>query len=213
MNTFSNLTLLEHPLIQHKLTEMRRKSTEIMPFRELLKEIAMLMGYEVTRNLPLRSCSIETPLEKMVGRVVNSKSVALVPILRAGLGMLEGLLALMPFAQVGHLGLYRDPETHRPIEYLRRLPPLKGQLFFLLDPMIATGHSAVHGVQVLLDYGVPREKILFLALLASPEGMTVFNETCGDIPVFAAALDRELNEKNYLLPGLGDAGDRLFGTL
>ena len=208
---FPNLFILEHPLIQHKLTHMRDKTTSTRTFRELLREITLLMGYEVTRNLPLTTRLIETPMTSMQAPVIAGKKLAIVPVLRAGIGMADGLQELIPSARVGHIGLYRD-ENHRPIEYLVRLPETDGRIFILCDPMIGTGYSAAHAVKVLKKRGVPAKDILFLALVASPEGVTVYQKEHADVPMFVAALDDHLDENAYIVPGLGDAGDRLFGT-
>ncbi|WP_331712272.1 uracil phosphoribosyltransferase [Acidihalobacter aeolianus] len=209
---FPNLHLLDHPLIQHKLTIARRADTPTIQFRQLLKEISLLMGYEITRTLPLEYQAIETPLETMSAPVIQGKKVAIVAILRAGLGMTSGLHELMPSAREGHIGLYRDPETKRPVEYLVKLPEPEGRLFILVDPMLATGHSAAHAIDVLNRHGVPDSHIRFMALVTSPEGVAVLRETHPDVPVYAAALDRQLDDHAYIRPGLGDAGDRLFGT-
>ena len=208
---FPNLFILNHPLIQHKLTHMRDKSTSTRTFRELLREITLLMGYEVTRNLPLTTRAIETPMTTMQAPVIAGKKLAIVPVLRAGIGMADGLQELIPSARVGHIGLYRD-EKHRPVEYLVRLPETDGRVFILCDPMIGTGYSAAHAVEVLKKRGVPGKDILFLALVASPEGVTVYQKAHPDVPMFVAALDDHLDEHAYIVPGLGDAGDRLFGT-
>ena len=209
---FPNLHVLNHPLIQHKLTLMRDASTSTRTFRELLKEIALLMGYEVTRDLPLAYEEIETPLCRMTAPVIAGKKLAIVPILRAGIGMADGLLQLVPSARVGHIGLYRDPETLKPVEYLVKLPPVDDRLFILVDPMLATGNSAAAAVDTLIKNGVSENKIVFLALVAEPEGARVFSSLHPDVPVYVASLDERLNEHGYILPGLGDAGDRLFGT-
>ena len=208
---FPNLFILDHPLIQHKLTHMRDKTTSTRTFRELLREITLLMGYEVTRNLPLTTRAIETPMTTMQAPVIAGKKLAIVPVLRAGIGMADGLQELIPSARIGHIGLYRD-ENHRPVEYLVRLPETDGRIFILCDPMIGTGYSAAHAVQVLKKRGVPAKDILFLALVASPEGVTVYQKAHADVPMFVAALDDHLDEHAYIVPGLGDAGDRLFGT-
>ncbi|HYL17736.1 MAG TPA: uracil phosphoribosyltransferase [Burkholderiales bacterium] len=208
---FPNLFILDHPLIQHKLTHMRDKTTSTRTFRELLREITLLMGYEVTRNLPLTTRTIETPLTKMEAPVIAGKKLAIVPVLRAGIGMADGLLELIPSARVGHIGLYRD-EHHRPVEYVVRLPELEGRVFILCDPMIGTGYSAAHAVDVLKKRGVPADHILFLALVASPEGMQVFQDEHPDVMMYVGSLDDHLDEHAYIVPGLGDAGDRLFGT-
>ena len=202
----------KHPLIQHKLTHMRNVATATRTFRQLLREIALLMGYEVTRNLPLALESIRTPLAEMAAPVIAGKKLAIVPILRAGAGMADGLLELVPGARVGHVGLYRDPETRLPHEYLVKLPDVEGRTFILVDPMLATGNSAAHAVAVLNARGVADADILFLALVATPEGMRVFNRRHAGVKVYVAALDSHLDEHAYIVPGLGDAGDRLFGT-
>ncbi len=210
---FPNLHIINHPLIQHKLTQMRKKTTPKHEFRQLLREIALLMGYEVTRDLPLEIMSISTPLTTMEAPVIAGLNPAIVPILRAGLGMADGLLELIPEADEGHIGMYRDPVTKKPVEYLVKLPSPSGRMFFLVDPMLATGNSAVAAVDTLIRHGVDPAKIKFMALVAAPEGIHVFNKTYAHIPIYAAALDERLNEKAYILPGLGDAGDRLFGTM
>lgn len=211
---FSNLFVVNHPLIQHKLTHMRNKKTSTKTFRALLIEISMLMGYELTRDLPLTEEEIDTPVVNMPDApVLEGRKVAVVPILRAGQGMSDGLLQLMPSARVGHVGLYRDPETKKPVEYLVKLPEVDGRTFILCDPMLATGHSAAYAVDVLNKAGVADKDIRLLVLVAAPEGMKVFEEQHPDVQVFTASLDSHLNEKAYIVPGLGDAGDRLFGTL
>jgi uracil phosphoribosyltransferase len=205
------LTILDHPLIQHKLTLLRDRHTTTRDFKQLVSEISTLMGYEVTKDLPTEPHQIETPLETMTGRVVSGKKLVLVPILRAGLGMVEGLTSLIPSARVGHIGLARDHETLQPHDYYFKVPPMEeARDFFILDPMLATGGSAVAAVSALKQSGARR--IRFLCLVAAPEGVRRLAEAHPDVPVFAASLDRELNEKGYILPGLGDAGDRLFGT-
>ena len=204
--------VLDHPLIQHKLSLMRDRRTPTIQFRLLLKEIALLMGYEITRSLPLTSEEIETPVAPMVAPVIAGKKVAIVSILRAGLVMAEGLQELIPSARVGHIGLYRDPVTKRPVEYFVKLPEPEGRLFILVDPMLATGHSAAYAVDVLNRKGVDDSQIRSMALVVAPEGMTVFAAAHPRIPVIAAALDQHLNDHAYIVPGLGDAGDRLFGT-
>lgn len=210
---FSNLHILDHPLIVHKLSHMRKKDTSTRTFRQLLKEIALLMGYEITRQLPVTLEEINTPICKMSAQVLKGKKAAIVPILRAGLGMADGLLELMPSARVGHIGMYRDPVTKRPVEYLRKLPTASGRVFILVDPMLATGYSAAAGVDVLLDHGVPEDMISFMALVAAPEGVQVMLEQHPGVKVYVAGLDEKLNEEAYIVPGLGDAGDRLYGTL
>lgn len=209
---FDNLHIIHHPLIQHKLTLMRMEETKSGQFRQLLREITFLMGYELTKDFPTKSVPIKTPVAETTGQLFDDHDVSIIPILRAGLGMADALRELMPTANEGHIGLYRDPVSHLPIEYYVKLPKIEKQSFIILDPMLATGHSAVRAVEILLEQGVERSNIRFLALIVAPEGMTVFNEQFADIPIYAAALDERLNDKAYMIPGLGDAGDRLFGT-
>jgi uracil phosphoribosyltransferase len=208
---FPNLTVLQHPLIQHKLTLLRDRRTSTRDFKLLASEIAMLMAYEVTKDLPLESIEIETPLERTNGVQVAGKKLTLVPILRAGLGMVEGIAQLIPSARVGHIGLYRDHDTLQPVDYYFKIPAgEQSRDFFVLDPMLATGGSAVAAVQALKKAGATR--IRFLCLVSAPPGVQAMLDAHPDVPVFTASLDRQLNEKGYILPGLGDAGDRLFGT-
>lgn len=209
---FPSLYILDHPLIQHKLTYMRDRETSTRTFRQLLRELTLLMGYEVTRDLPLTTRSIETPLQTMDAPVIAGRKLAIVPVLRAGIGMSDGLLDLIPSARVGHIGVYRDHDTHQPVEYLVRLPDVHERTFILCDPMVATGNSAVHAVDVLRKRGVTPERILFLALVAAPEGVEVLQRAHPEVKLYVAALDERLNEQAYIVPGLGDAGDRLFGT-
>ena len=209
--TFPNLTVLSHPLIQHKLTLLRDRGTTTRDFKQLVGEIATLMAYEVTKDLATEPVEIETPLERMTGRQVSGKKLTLVPILRAGLGMVEGVAQLIPSARVGHIGLYRDHDSLQPVDYYFKIPGDEVERdFFILDPMLATGGSAVAAVTALRKAGARR--IRFLCIVAAPEGVRRMLEAHPDIHVFAAALDRQLNDKGYILPGLGDAGDRLFGT-
>jgi len=208
---FPNLFILNHPLIQHKLTHMRDKDTSTRTFRELLREITLLMGYEITRNLPLTSRHIDTPMGPMEAPVIAGRKLAVVPVLRAGVGMSDGLVELIPSARIGHIGVYRD-EQHRPVEYLVRLPDLEDRTFILCDPMVATGYSAVHAVDVLKKRGVTDDQIIFLALVAAPEGVEVFHKAHPDVKLYVASLDSHLNDHAYIVPGLGDAGDRIFGT-
>lgn len=208
---FAKLYVLDHPLIQHKLSHLRDKTTSTRTFRQLLKELTLLMGYEITRDLPLTTQRLETPLAPMDAPVIAGKKIAIVPVLRAGLGMADGLMELIPSARQGHLGLYRGPD-HQPVEYYVRLPDLNGRLVIVCDPMLATGNSAVHAVQVLLDHGVAASSIRFLALVAAPEGIRVFEKAHPEVSVYVAAVDSHLNEAAYIVPGLGDAGDRIFGT-
>ncbi len=208
---FPNLTLLTHPLIQHKLTLLRDKRTPTKDFKQLAAEIAMLMAYEVTKDLPLEAVELDTPLEHMRGVQVAGKKLTLVPILRAGLGMVEGIAQLIPSARVGHIGLYRDHDTLQPVDYYFKIPSgEQDRAFFVLDPMLATGGSAVAAVKALKKAGAAR--VRFLCLVAAPEGVAAMLAAHPDVPVYAAALDRQLNDHGYILPGLGDAGDRLFGT-
>jgi len=208
---FPNLTLLDHPLIRHKLTLLRDRHTTTKDFKQLVNEIAMLMAYEVTKDLPLEPVEVETPLERTPGVQVAGKKLTLVPILRAGLGMVEGIAQLIPSARVGHIGLYRDHETLKPVDYYFKIPSgEQDRAFFVLDPMLATGGSAVAAVTTLKHAGAQR--IRFLCLVAAPEGVAAMLAANPTVPVYAAALDRGLNAKGYILPGLGDAGDRLFGT-
>jgi uracil phosphoribosyltransferase len=208
---FPNLTVLDHPLIQHKLTILRSRDTTTKKFRELVNEIAMLMAYEVTKDLPIEAAEVDTPLEHTTGTRIGGKKLALVPILRAGLGMVDGILDLIPSARVGHVGLYRDHESLEPVSYYLKAPPAQDERdFFLLDPMLATGGSASAATTQLKQQGVIRCRLL--CLVAAPEGVQKMLDDHPDVPVFVAALDRELNHKGYILPGLGDAGDRLFGT-
>ena len=208
---FPNLTVLTHPLIQHKLAILRDKNTTTKDFKQLVNEIAMLMAYEVTKDLPLEPTDVDTPLEHTRGVRVAGKKLALVPILRAGLGMVEGIAQLIPSARVGHIGIYREHDTLQPVDNYFKIPEGRdARDFFVLDPMLATGGSAVDAVSALKHAGAQR--IRFLCLVAAPEGTRRMLEHHPDVPIFAAALDRELNEHGYILPGLGDAGDRLFGT-
>ncbi len=209
---FPTLSVLDHPLIQHKLSMMRDKSTPTTLFRQLLKEIALLMGYELTRDLPMTTQEIETPLTKMDAPVIMGKKIAVVPILRAGLGMADGLMELVPAARMGHIGLYRDHETKRPVEYFVKLPEPDGRIFILVDPMLATGHSAAAAIDTLNKRGISDDNIRLMSLVAAPEGVRVVQTAHPTVPIFVAALDSHLNELAYIVPGLGDAGDRLFGT-
>jgi uracil phosphoribosyltransferase len=211
MPEFPNLTVIAHPLIQHKLAVLRSRETSKKTFRELVDEISMLMGYEVTKDLPLEPVRIETPLETTQAWLVSGKKLTLVPILRAGLGMVEGMLRLMPSVRVGHIGLYRDHDTLQPVDYYFKIPPdAEVRDFIVLDPMLATGGSASAAVTSLKREGAARVRLV--CLVAAPEGVERMLRDHPDVQVFTAALDRELNEHGYILPGLGDAGDRLFGT-
>ena len=211
MKKFPNLTVLDHPLIQHKLSILRDKDTSKKTFRALVDEISMLMGYEVTKDLKLEDIEVETPLEKMTARQVSGKKLTLVPILRAGLGMVEGILRLMPSVRVGHIGLYREHDTLQPVDYYFKIPgDSDARDFIVLDPMLATGGSAIAAVASLKKHGATR--VRFVCLVAAPEGVQTMLDAHPDVQVFTAALDRQLNERGYIVPGLGDAGDRLFGT-
>ena len=204
------LHIIDHPLVQHKLSIMRNKETSTNKFRDLLKEIAMFMGYEVTRDFPLTYEEIETPLQKMNAPTISGKKVVIAPILRAGLGMVDGLLALIPSARVGHIGMYRDEVTCQPVFYYYKMPENKDRLVIVTDPMLATGGSACDAIKRLKEDGYTQ--IRLMCLVASPQGVAAVEKMHPDVVIFLAALDEGLNEKNYILPGLGDAGDRIFGT-
>lgn len=207
------VTVMDHPLIQHKLTIIRQTTTGTKDFREVVSEIAMLMAYEVTRDMPLEDIEIETPLVKSIQKTLSGKKVAIIPILRAGLGMVDGFLAMLPAAKVGHVGLYRDEETFEPHEYFVKLPTdINERQLFVVDPMLATGGSAIAAIEALEKRGANPSNIKFVCLVAAPEGVKVLNEAYPDVEIVVAALDERLNEQGYILPGLGDAGDRLFGT-
>ena len=201
---------IDHPLLQHKLTIMRKKETSSADFRKLLEEITMLMGYEATRDLPLEDVEIETPIQKTVGKRLTGKKIAIVPVLRAGFGMVQGLLDLIPSARIGVIGLYRDPETLKPVEYYCKLPNIENRSFIIVDPMLATGGSSVAAIQMLKDSGV--KDIRLMCLVAAPEGVDTVNKAHPDVKIYTAAVDECLNEHGYIVPGLGDAGDRIFGT-
>lgn len=206
------VTLIDHPLIQHKLTLMRKKETGTKDFRELLEEISMFMVYEITRDFPLREVEIETPVARCRENMLAGRKVALVPILRAGLGMLNGVLRMIPAAKVGHVGLYRDPETLKPVEYYCKLPSdVNERTLIVVDPMLATGGSSSAALSLIKEKGA--KSIILMCLVAAPEGIKVINEDHPDVPVYVAAIDDHLNEHGYIVPGLGDAGDRIFGTL
>jgi uracil phosphoribosyltransferase len=208
---FPTLTIIRHPLVQHKLTIMRNRETPTKIFKELVDEIAMLMAYEATIDLTVEALPVETPLEPTTGWHISGKKLTLVPILRAGLGMVEGILRLVPAARVGHIGLYRDHDTLQPVDYYFKVPgDVAERDFFVLDPMLATGGSAAAAVASLKRAGATR--IRFLCLVAAPEGVRRLSTEHSDVQIYCAALDRELNAQGYILPGLGDAGDRLFGT-
>ena len=203
--------VLDHPLIQHKLTMIRQKDCGTKVFREVVNEISMLMAYEVSRDLPLEDVEIETPITKTVQKQIAGKKLAIVPILRAGIGMVDGLLSLVPAAKVGHIGMYRDEETLKPVEYLVKLPEdIDQRRIFVVDPMLATGGSAILAIDSLKKRGASHIK--FVCLVAAPEGVKALQEAHPDVDIFTAALDDHLNDHGYIVPGLGDAGDRLFGT-
>jgi uracil phosphoribosyltransferase len=206
-----DVTVLDHPLLRHKLTLLRDKNTTTVKFRQVAREISLLMAYEVTRDLPLETIAIETPLEPMSTEQLAGKKLCIVSILRAGNGILEGMLDLVPSARVGHIGLYRDHTTLRPVEYYLKLPSdVAERLVILVDPMLATGHSAAAAATRLKQAGVTSMK--FVCLLAAPEGIDTFTQAHPDVPVFTGAIDRELDDCGYIRPGLGDAGDRIYGT-
>ncbi len=207
----AQVTVIDHPLVQHKLSLMRRKETPTASFRQLLREIAVLLGYEVTGDLPTGTEKIETPLASMDATVLTGKKLVLISVLRAGNGLLEGMLDLIPSARVGHVGLYRDPDTLVAVEYYFKVPEgLSERPIIVVDPMLATGNSSIAAVQRIKEAG--GKHIKFVCLLAAPEGIKQFQETHPDVPIFTAAIDDHLNEHGYILPGLGDAGDRLYGT-
>jgi uracil phosphoribosyltransferase len=206
-----NVFVLDHPLIQHKISLLRDKTTQTKEFRELVVEISMLMGYEVTRQMPLKEVEIETPVGVAKTKIISGKKLGIVPILRAGLGMVDGILKLLPMAKVGHIGLYRDPETLGPVEYYCKLPDdVCEREIVVLDPMLATGGSASAAIQYIKDKGVSSIKLM--CLIASKDGIDRINKDHPDVTVYCAAVDEKLSEHGYIIPGLGDAGDRLFGT-
>ncbi len=205
------LLVFDHPLIQHKVTLMRKTETTTKEFKELAKEVVMLMGYEATRDLPLKAVEIETPICKTTQNMLEGEDIAIVPILRAGLGFVDGMLALYPNAKVGHIGLYRDPETHMPVEYYCKLPTdIDKRTIFVVDPMLATGGSAIDAINSIKQRG--GKNIKFMCLIAAPEGIKALQEAHPDVDIYIAQEDERLNENAYIVPGLGDAGDRLFGT-
>lgn len=205
-----HVQVMDHPLIQHKVTLMRKKETGSKDFRNLLEEIIMLMGYEITRDLPLEDVEIETPVAKMIGKQISGKKLGIVPVLRAGLGMVQGMLNLIPTAKVGHIGLYRDPQTLEPVEYYCKLPDVEDRDFIIVDPMLATGGSASAAITLLKEKGIKNIKLM--CLVAAPQGVQKVNADHPDVRIYVAALDDKLNDKGYIVPGLGDAGDRIFGT-
>ena len=212
ISKYKNAIVLKHPLITHKITQLRDKETKTNQFRLLVKEIAILEGYEALRNLPMYNVEIETPVEKTIQPVVNRKRLCFVPILRAGLGMADGMAELVPGASFGHIGLYRDEVTHLPIEYYCKLPSnIDEKEVYVIDPMLATGGSAIGAVEMLKKHGA--RQISFICIIAAPEGVKAFCEKYPDIPLYIGALDRCLNDRAYICPGLGDCGDRIFGTV
>ncbi|MEL7655143.1 MAG: uracil phosphoribosyltransferase [Bacillota bacterium] len=203
--------VFDHPLIQHKTAMIRDKDTSVKDFRELVREISMLMAYEVTRNLPLKDVEIETPLCKATMKMLQGEDIAIVPILRAGLGMVDGMLELVPNAKVGHIGLYRDPDTHMPVEYYCKLPSdIENRQVIVVDPMLATGGSAAAAIDFIKEKGA--KKVAFMCLIAAPDGIQVLQDQHPDVDIYIAAKDSHLNDHAYIVPGLGDAGDRLYGT-
>jgi len=211
MDLPSNVVLVDHPLVQHKITILRDVRTGAKEFRELVSELAMLMAYEATRGFQLAETTVQTPITETQSKVLAGKKVAVVPILRAGLGMVDGILALLPAAKVGHIGLYRDPETLQPVEYYCKLPEDIGERdVMIVDPMLATGGSAAAAIEFLRQRGA--RTIRLLSLIAAPEGIAAVNDACEDVLIYVCALDSHLNDHGYIVPGLGDAGDRLFGT-
>ena len=205
-----HVQVMDHPLIQHKVTLMRKKETGSKDFRNLLEEITMLMGYEITRDLPLEDVEIKTPVAKMMGKQISGKKLGIVPVLRAGLGMVQGMLNLIPTAKVGHIGLYRDPQTLEPVEYYCKLPDVEDRDFIIVDPMLATGGSASAAITLLKEKGIKNIKLM--CLVAAPQGVQKVNADHPDVRIYVAALDDKLNDQGYIVPGLGDAGDRIFGT-
>lgn len=207
------VNVIDHPLIKHKLTMMRKKTTGTKDFRELLEEISMLMTYEITRDFPLKDVEIETPVAKCVGKeLADTRKVCVVPILRAGLGLQSGVVNMIPAAKIGHIGLYRDPETLKPVEYYCKMPSdIAERTMLVVDPMLATGGSAAAAITMLKEKGA--KKLILMCLVAAPEGVKVINDEHPDVPVYVASVDEKLNEHGYIVPGLGDAGDRIFGTL
>ena len=206
-----NVTYIDHPLVQHKISMLRKKTTGTNEFRTLVEEIATLMGYEALRDLPLEDVEVETPIETCMTPMLAGKKLAIVPILRAGLGMVNGVLSLVPSAKIGHIGLYRDEETHEPHEYFCKLPnPIEQRTIVVTDPMLATGGSAVAAIDFIKQHG--GKHIKFMCIIAAPEGVKILHEAHPDVQIYVGHLDRELNENAYICPGLGDAGDRIFGT-
>jgi len=211
-NRFPQLRVLDHPLIQHRLTHLRERHTPPTLFRQLLREASLLIGYEALRDLPLVTQQIETPLATIESAVIGPKAPTVVAVLRAGLAMADGLIDLIPGARIGHIGIYRDEVTKRPVQYYVSLPAATGGIFIVADPMFATGRTAIAAVDILNQHGVPDANIRFVALVAAPEGVATFAQSHPTVPIHVASLDERLDERAYIIPGLGDAGDRLFGT-
>ena len=212
ISKYKNVTVLNHPLLSHKITLLRKKETGTKDFRTLVKEIASMEGYEALRKVPTKLVEIETPIEKSMQPVISGKKLCFAPILRAGLGMVEGMLELVPSAKIGHIGMYRDEKTHEPHEYFCKMPhDVENRDVYILDPMLATGGSAVDAVKLLKARGV--KNIHFICIIAAPEGVDAFCKVYSDVDLYIGALDRQLNENAYICPGLGDAGDRIFGTM
>lgn len=210
--TDPRLVVIDHPLVQHKLSLLRDKSTSTKDFRELVTELSIFEGYEALRDLPLEDVQVETPLETMTGKRIAGKKIAIIPILRAGLGMVDGILALVPSARVGHVGMYRDPETHEPVQYYCKFPPsIEDRTCLIVDPMLATGGSLIAAIKYLRDAGA--KDVRALTIVSSPEGVKAVLDYDPNVRLYTCALDRELNDAAYILPGLGDAGDRIYGTL
>ena len=211
MEKMENVYIMDHPLIQHKISILRNKETGTNEFRKLIEEIAVLMGFEALRDLPLEDVEVETPIETCRTPMISGKKLAVVPVLRAGLGMVDGMLSLIPAAKVGHIGLYRDPETLKPVEYYCKLPAdCAEREVFVVDPMLATGGSSIAAIQLLKDKGC--KSIRLLCIIAAPEGVKAMQEAHPDVDIYIGALDQKLNDHGYIVPGLGDAGDRIFGT-
>lgn len=211
-NIWNQVTLVDHPLILHKLTIMRNSQTGPKEFRELLKELTLLLAYEATSNLDTKQTEVQTPIGIATGALINDKDVVIAPILRAGLGMFDGVLTLLPNASVGYIGLYRDHDSHLPVKYYSKMPELTGKDIFMLDPMLATGNSAAKAIDMLILDGASEERIYFLSILAAPEGIINLLKLHSKIKIYTAAIDEKLNENDYIVPGLGDAGDRLYKT-
>lgn len=207
----SKLTVVDHPLVKHKMTLLRSKHTDVQLFRDIMQELSMLLAYEATRSIPVEETTCETPLMSTVGHLISTQTIAVIPILRAGLGMVDGLLRFIPMAKVGHVGLYRDHDSLKPIEYYSKFPEKMSEMeVFIVDPMLATGGSVSKAIEILKEHGA--KKIRFLCIVSCPEGVEFIQKAHPDVDIFTCSLDKKLNENGYILPGLGDAGDRLYGT-